>query len=158
MSDAREPAVHEAGTGQLLFQFVRHWSRRSDATGGGGEHAEQGRLVVVSEAVHALQRRGAPVTVNAVSHELGIDQSGASRLVKDAVQAGYVAVSTASHDGRRRLVSLTPAGSTLLQQAHRWQEEVFARMTAGWSDQRRRDFHQSMADLLGHPAGAPLKD
>jgi MarR family transcriptional regulator, organic hydroperoxide resistance regulator len=77
-----------AGPGQLLFTFVRHWSRR--AATGDATVAEQGRLVLVTEAVHALAARAEPATVNAVARELGIDQSGASRLIRSAVEARYL--------------------------------------------------------------------
>lgn len=131
--------------GHVLFHFVRHWARRSAAAPSGGE---QGRLVLVSEAVHALRRRGVSATVNAIAHEIGIDQSGASRLITSAAVAGYLMMTASAADGRRREASLTPAGRSMLDQAHRWQEEVFAQLTAGWSEKQRRDFQQAMTALL----------
>ena len=133
------------GPGQVLFHFVRHWSRRSVAADTGGE---QGRLVLVCEAVHALSRRASPATVNAIAQEVGIDQSGASRLIKSATAAGYLVMAASATDGRRREASLTSAGRSMLDQAHRWQEEVFADLTRGWSDKKRRDFQQAMTDLM----------
>lgn len=129
-------------SGRLLFAFVRHWARRDPAV------AEQGRLVLVTEAVHALAGRGAAATVNAVAREIGIDQSGASRLVKDAVAAGWLSMRASTVDGRRREVALTAAGSAMLADAHRWQEQVFDELTAGWSARRRRDFAAAMTDLM----------
>ena len=35
-----------------------------------------------------------------------------------------------------------------VEQAHRWQEQVFDQLTAGWSEQRRRDFQQAMTELM----------
>ncbi|NUR88373.1 MAG: winged helix-turn-helix transcriptional regulator, partial [Nonomuraea sp.] len=130
--------------GQVLFGFVRFWARRA----GDPEAGEQGRLVQCVEAVHALAGRGASATVNAVARELGIDQSGASRLVKNAAQAGYLTLRTSGADGRHRHAGLTDAGRTLLDQAHHWQEQVFDRLTTGWSDRRRDDFRRAMADLM----------
>ena len=132
------------GPGQVLFAFVRHWSRRSSDAG-----TEQGRLVLVTEAVHALERRGIAATVNAVGDEIGIDQSGASRLVGAATAAGFLAMRAPDDDGRRRHATVTPAGHTLLADAHEWQEQVFDRLAEGWSPQRRRDFQQAMVDLIG---------
>jgi MarR family transcriptional regulator, organic hydroperoxide resistance regulator len=126
-----------AGPGQLLFTFVRHWSRR--AATGDATVAEQGRLVLVTEAVHALA---------AVARELGIDQSGASRLIRSAVEARYLTTTRGRGDGRRREVSVTDTGAAALWHAHAWQEEVFAELTAGWSGRRREDFRSAMADLL----------
>lgn len=133
------------GPGQVLFGFVRHWSRRSAA--GDPDVAEHGRLVLISEAVHALTERGIAATVNAIAHEIGIDQSGASRLIKSATAAGLV-MSASAADGRRREASLTPAGRSMLVQAHRWQEDVFDQLTADWSEKRRHDFQQAMTDLM----------
>ena len=141
-SPANGPA---GGPGQDLFAFVRHWSRRSSADGQG---SERGRLVLVTEAVHALDRRGAAATVNAVAEEIGIDQSGASRLVKSATAAGCLVTRASDTDARRRRVTVTPAGRALLEQAHDWQERVFGQLTEGWGEQRREDFRRAMADLV----------
>lgn len=51
-------------------------------------------------------------------------------------------------DGRQREASLTPTGRVILDQAHRWQEDIFAEMTRGWSDTKRRAFQQAMTDLM----------
>lgn len=141
---------HDPGPGQLLFHFVRHWSRRQVTGESGGE---QGRLVMVCEAVDALDRRGASATINAIACEIGIDQSGASRLVGTATTAGHLVMAVSAVDGRRREARLTAAGRVMLEQAHHWQEEVFARLTAGWSDRRRRDFQRAMTDLLEQSYG-----
>jgi DNA-binding MarR family transcriptional regulator len=138
--------VSGPGPGQVLFAFVRHWSRRSAA--GGGAAAGNGRLVLVTEAVHALDRRGVAATVNAIGEEIGIDQSGASRLVRAATEAGYLTMHASDTDGRRRHATVTPSGHALLAQAHDWQEQVFDRLTEGWSRQRRRDFQRAMAELI----------
>lgn len=136
-----------AGPGQVLFEFVRHWSRRTAP-----DVAEQGRLVQVTEAAYSVVRRG-PATINSVGHELGIDQSGASRLVKGAVAAGYLELQAADVDARRRHVTITQAGLELLEQAHAWQEDVFDRLTEGWSERRRTEFRRAMLSLLerSHP-------
>ena len=134
------------GPGQLLFAFVRHWSRRPAA--GGSAVAELGRLVLVTEAVHSLVSRGVAATVNAIGEEIGIDQSGASRLIRNATEAGYLTMRAPDTDARRRHATITPSGSALLERAHEWQEQVFDRLTEGWSQRRRRDFQQAMADLM----------
>lgn len=135
----------DPGPGQVLFHFVRHWARRPVAEDAAGEN---GRLVLVCEAVDALSRRGATVTVNAIAREIGIDQSGASRLIKSATVADYLTMAASPADGRRREASLTPAGRSMLDQAHRWQEDIFAHLTTGWSDKKRHDFQQTMTDLV----------
>src|SRR5699024_202048 len=89
-----------------------------------------------------------PATVNAIAQEGGIDQSGASRLIKSATAAGYLVMAASATDGRRREASLTSAGRAMLDQAHRWQAEVFADLTRGWRDTKCRDFQQGMTDLM----------
>ncbi|MDA2804300.1 MarR family winged helix-turn-helix transcriptional regulator [Nocardiopsis suaedae] len=141
-------AERAEGPGQALFAFVRHWSRRWN---GPTDHAaaRQGRLVLATEAVHALQARGgAPVTVNSVAREIGIDQSGASRLVKDAVETGHLELRPSADDARRREASVTAAGAALLRDAHRWQEEAFALLTEDWTEEERAGFHRAMVRLL----------
>lgn len=139
--------MNTPGPGQLLFTFVRHWSRR--ATRGDALLSEQGRLMMTIEAVNSLTGRNIPASVNAIARELGIDQSGASRLVKNAVDAQYLEISRGAGDGRRRELTVTTAGHAILDQAHAWQEKVFAELTAGWSQQRRLDFRDAMSDLMG---------
>jgi DNA-binding MarR family transcriptional regulator len=129
-----------------LFAFVRHWSRRSPTSD--QKVAEQGRLVLVTEAVHVLTQRGTAATVNAVAHEIGIDQSGASRLVKSATEAGYLTMRASETDGRRRQAMVTSSGRRMLTQAREWQEQVFDRLTEGWSRQQRHDFQRAMTDLV----------
>jgi DNA-binding MarR family transcriptional regulator len=132
-----------AGAGQALFQFVRHWSRRwnDPAT------AERGRDVLVTEAVHALRDRP-EATVNDVAAELGVDQSGASRLVAHAADLGYLATHPAPSDARRRVITLTASGAALLAAAHDWQESVFAALTDDWTPDERAAFHRAMIRLI----------
>ena len=125
--------------GQTLFEFVRHWARW------GG--SERGRDVLVTETVQALRSR-AEVTVNDVAAELCLDQSGGSRMVSHAVDAGYLAVGPSPADARRRTITVTPAGAELLDDAHRWQEEVFAGLTADWTDRERAEFERAMRRVL----------
>ncbi|GIE94515.1 MarR family winged helix-turn-helix transcriptional regulator [Paractinoplanes rishiriensis] len=127
----------EPGPGEAVFQFVRHWARRTNAPAD----------VLVVEAVHALSARD-EVTVNDVATELGVDQSGASRMVTRAVDQGYLATHPSPADARRRTVTVTGAGSDLLAAAHRWQEEVFATMTDSWTAAERAAFHRATLHLL----------
>jgi MarR family transcriptional regulator, organic hydroperoxide resistance regulator len=134
------------GPGQAFFSFVRHWSRLSRS--GDGSSVVKGRLVLVSEAANSLITRGEAATVNAIASQLGIDQSGASRLVKTATDAGYLKLEPCRGDGRRHEVSLTEAGEEALGQAHRWQDEVFGRLTEGWSEAELNAFCRAMDDLI----------
>jgi DNA-binding MarR family transcriptional regulator len=125
--------------GRTLFDLVRFWSRRGGSA--------RGRDVLVCETVHAL--RSAPeVTVNDVAAELGLDQSGASRMVTHAADEGYLAVHPSAVDARRRTITLTDLGGRLLTDAHRWQDEVFATLTADWTLEERAEFERALERLL----------
>lgn len=151
-SEPAEPAVRDTSTpsdmggpGQVLFTFVRHWARRWQRPGDDST-ARHGRHVLVTEAVRSLAAK--TPTVNDIAGEIGIDQSGASRLVADAVAAGYLTLGRCASDRRRRSVSITAAGTRLLRDAHRWQEAVFARLTTRWPARQRDEFHRAMRSLL----------
>ena len=125
--------------GRTLFEFVRFWSRRGGSA--------RGRDVLVCETVHALRDRP-EVTVNDVAAELGLDQSGASRMVTHAVDQGFLAAHPSGADARRRAVTVTAAGARLLADAHRWQDEVFASLTDDWTGDERAAFERAMLRLL----------
>jgi DNA-binding MarR family transcriptional regulator len=155
-----------------LLRAARPWRRRPD----GGIPAWQwrpgaGALSVGALLVPAVDRRrpggGARAragcdghggrgiaqptngaTVNAVANELGIDQSGASRFIAQAVQRGYLQKVPAARDARERVLHVTPAGEDLLRAAHEWQEAVFADLTAGWSEQDVRQLQGYLERLL----------
>lgn len=143
-SKGQRSAAENAG--QTLFEFVRHWSRRSGAP---LNHMmkQNGRHVLVIEAIGALTKRGS-ATINAVADEIGIDQSGASRLVKEATLAGYLEMKPSPLDARQRQVVLSKAGKALLIEAYSWQEKIFQQLTLGWKDEERKAFHRAMLGLL----------
>ncbi|MFF3444036.1 MarR family winged helix-turn-helix transcriptional regulator [Streptosporangium sp. NPDC002721] len=149
--------------GPTLFRLVRFWSRRwagrasEDLTGELGH--VQHILVVEAVATNAHPAGTAPVagayeavTVGTVAHRLGLDHSGASRMVRDAVEAGYLARATSERDRRRASLRLTESGQELLEGARHWQRRVFEELTASWAEQDRRRFAgylQRLADDAG---------
>jgi DNA-binding MarR family transcriptional regulator len=118
---------------------VRYWSRRWTGAGHAVD-AERGRDVMVTEAVATLQGDSG-ATVNQIADELGIDQSGASRFISQAVERGYLRKVASPSDARQRLLLVTAEGAKMLDSAHQWQESIFAELTAGWpaDDVRRFD-------------------
>ena len=141
-----ELAHVSSGPGQALFRLVRFWARRWTGAGQAVE-LEHARDVMVTEAVASLaQMDGA--TVNAVASELGVDQSGASRFISQAVLRGYLRKAPAREDARQRALHVTPAGEELLHAAHVWQEAVFAELTADWPEQDVRQLQAYMERLL----------
>ena len=141
-----DPARTGGGPGQTLFRLVRFWSRRWTGAGQAVE-LEHARDVMVTEAVASLsQRDGA--TVNAVANELGIDQSGASRFIAQAVERGYLVKAASAEDARQRVLLVSPAGEALLDAAHAWQEGVFAELTASWPAGDVRQLHTYLERIL----------
>ncbi|MDA0565844.1 MarR family winged helix-turn-helix transcriptional regulator [Streptomonospora sp. S1-112] len=145
------------GPGQTLFHFVRYWSRRWLSPTGAGIGPDRGRDVWVTEAV-AARAQGSGATVNDVADELGIDQSGASRLVAQAVAHGYLRKTTSADDARRRILVVTDSGRRLLSAAHAWQESVFADLTADWPERDVRELHRMMRRLIAHPQANPQSE
>ncbi len=120
--------------GAALFRLVRYWSRRWILQASEELTGEQRRVqdILVLDAVAAASRPGSEVAVADVAHQLGIDRSGASRFVTAAVENGYLERRPSAADARRAVLTPTPAGRELLAGSHAWQEESFARLTAGW--------------------------
>lgn len=102
---------------------------------------------MVTEVVQALQHRGG-ATVNDVADRLGIDQSGASRFIAQAVEHGYLRKVTSPADARRRLLVVTDDGAALVDTAHQWQEAVFAELASDWSGTEKHQFHRLMERLV----------
>lgn len=131
-----------ADGGPALFRLVRFWARRW-ARGVAAEVGAGGSLpqhVLVVDAVDALHREHAGPTVGDVAGQLGLDRSGASRIVTAATDQGYLEQRRGPDDARRNLLTLTPAGHTLLTQSHQWQRATFLELTASWSTSDRRRF------------------
>ncbi|MFF0379356.1 MarR family winged helix-turn-helix transcriptional regulator [Actinoplanes missouriensis] len=117
--------------GQALFAFVRFWSRRWTGAHLSAE-TQRGRDVMVVEAVHALTGQGRSASVNDVARELGLDQSGVSRMVTRAEHQGFVVRSAPGRIGAASVIANTAAGEELLRHAHAWQDEVLRTLTADW--------------------------
>ena len=134
-------------SGQALFAFVRFWSRRWTGTGLGAD-AQRGRDVMVVEAVHALTRAGRHASINEVARELGLDQSGASRMVARAEDQGLVTRRAPDRIGAAAAIATTAAGEDLLRQAHAWQDDVVRTLTDGWPDEDVRTLLELMDRLV----------
>ena len=131
-----------AEAGPALFRLVRYWSRRwilRTATELTGEMRHVQHILAV-EAVDTAGARTDEVTVATVAHHLGLDHSGASRMVRDATTAGYLVRATSGQDRRRASLQLTDSGRELLAGSHQWQRHTFDELTAGWSPVDRQRF------------------
>lgn len=134
--------------GPALFRLVRFWSRRwaRGVAAGVGDTASIAQHVLTVDAVNACADAGG-ASVSQVAAQLGIDHSGASRMVTAATASGYLESTRAASDARRSVLRLTAAGKDLLDHSHRWQREVFTELTAGWDEHDRTQFARYLQRL-----------
>lgn len=106
--------------------------------------ADRGVEFAVFGVVDAVEQgpdpSGDEVGVGQVGERLGIDPSRASRLVAQAVRAGYVRRVASQSDGRRIGLRLTDAGRELAESAHATRREYLAGFMSGWPADDRREF------------------
>jgi DNA-binding MarR family transcriptional regulator len=116
--------------GPALFHLVRFWSRRwlRDDHPDPDDHALD--ILVLEATDAATSNRTA--TVAEVAAQLGIDRSGASRLIASAEDRGYVSRRINKADARRVELSITRTGRALLNAARRWQSATFLDLVADW--------------------------
>ncbi len=150
--DARNTPADTAAAGDAvdggpaLFRLVRFWSRRwssqvfTQVTREPDAESRRVQHIQVVEAVASALRAGEEATVTDVAEQLGLDHSGASRMVRDAVAAGYLARGDSARDRRRVVVQLTGSGHELLTASHDWQRRCFDQLTAAWNEHDRRQF------------------
>jgi DNA-binding MarR family transcriptional regulator len=135
-----------ADGGPALFRLVRYWSRRWSAQASHDLTGEMRHVqhILAVEAVRTTEGGdaggGEEATVATVAHQLGLDHSGASRIVRDAVAAGYLVRAVSPRDRRRASLRLTAEGRLLLAGARDWQRAAFDDLTAEWPAQDRERF------------------
>jgi DNA-binding MarR family transcriptional regulator len=139
--------------GQALFGVVRYWSRRW-VTQAGDAGRDRAHDILVLEAVDAASRRG-PVTIGDVATEVGLDRSGASRMVSTVIERGHATKVASTADGRRVELAITPQGRRLLRSARRWQDQMFRRLVADWPAGDARRFARDLRHLAVQPLGPP---
>jgi DNA-binding MarR family transcriptional regulator len=94
-----------------------------------GENVEPGLV----RTLRALAFLGDEPGVADVATVLRVEASTASRLVDQAVAAGYATRRTARHDRRRSVLSLTPTGQDLVERANAVRNDLYAELTRDWS-------------------------
>src|ERR1700693_1272112 len=78
--------------------------------------------------------------VGMVAEHLGVDPSRASRMVADAIRAGYVRRVASQVDGHRVRLELTGAGRKLLKTTSSFRRHFFSKVMAGWSENDCAEF------------------
>jgi DNA-binding MarR family transcriptional regulator len=89
---------------------------------------------------HIATAAGDEIGVGAVGELLDVDASVASRMVADAIKAGYLCRVPSQLDGRRTNLSITEPGWELLREFRRHQRALYKRVTADWPAADRHAF------------------
>lgn len=98
------------------------------------------QVFAVDAVDEASEASDGGVSVGTVAERLGVDPSRASRLVAQAVGAGYLARGSSQDDGRRSLLVLTEAGRALVDAMHAHRQAEFARAMRDWTEHDRQEF------------------
>ncbi|MBO3750998.1 winged helix-turn-helix transcriptional regulator [Streptosporangiaceae bacterium NEAU-GS5] len=132
-----------------LFRLRRMWSRP-----GRGRTVQMSNVMVI----HAVQRLSAcpgEVTVGAVAEALDVDPSTASRLVNDALTAGFVRREASQVDARRARLVLTETGARVLEAVIRHRRAYLDRLIADWEPQERQALARTLTRLADAAAAHP---
>ena len=136
---------------QALFRLGRIFSKQPmrDQLMGHTKQAVELSRILVSEAVAmGPEEPGQEITVGVVAERLAIDPSTASRLVAEAMNAGYLSRAPSQADSRRIRLELTEAGHELVEHAHYYQRTVFEQVTGDWSEDERQQFAQLLVKFV----------
>lgn len=123
--------------GPAVFQLIRFWSRRWVFTAADDllDDRAQIQTILVLEAVSAATGSTKQASIPGIAAELGVDRSGASRMVRDAERDGYLRRNTIGNDRRRVLVELSTEGARLLEASRAWQQAQFDTLVHDWSQE-----------------------
>ena len=79
-------------------------------------------------------------TIGRLAELLGVEASTASRLAAGAQAAGFVERAPSGSDGRRTVLTLTPAGEKLYETAFHFRLDLLRDLTSGWTAADRETF------------------
>ncbi|MFF5210709.1 MarR family winged helix-turn-helix transcriptional regulator [Streptosporangium sp. NPDC000396] len=140
-----------------LFRLRRMWARPLRARKvGDPQRPVQLSNVMVVHAVHKLSLDLPEVTVGAVAEQLDVDPSTASRLVNDAIGAGFVEREESEVDARRARLVLSGRGSRVLEAVVRYRRTYLDDLIADWDEADREVFARLLTRFAqaatAHPA------
>ncbi|MFI6519562.1 MarR family winged helix-turn-helix transcriptional regulator [Spirillospora sp. NPDC050679] len=92
---------------------------------------------------------GQEMSVGLVAARLGVDASRGSRVVAEAVKAGYVRRVASQEDGRRIRLELTDAGREIVAAARETRRRHFAKAMDGWTERERAEFARLLGRFIG---------
>ncbi|SDG31796.1 DNA-binding transcriptional regulator, MarR family [Sinosporangium album] len=139
-----------------LFRLRRMWARplRPRRIGDAGRPVQMSNLMVVG-AVRQLGHELPEVTVGAVAEYMDVDPSTASRLVNDAVGAGFVDREESQVDARRARLVPSAVGRRVLDAVSRYRRQHVDGLLADWSEEDRERFATLLARFAETSAARP---
>jgi DNA-binding MarR family transcriptional regulator len=139
-----------------LFRLRRMWARplRSRKAGDPARPVQMSH-VMVAGAVHRQGLECAEVTVGAVAEHLDIDPSTASRLVNDAICAGFVRRESSQVDARRVRLVLSERGRRVLDAVARFRRSYFDGLIDDWDPADRETFARLLTKFAESSAAHP---
>ncbi|MGX4692073.1 MarR family winged helix-turn-helix transcriptional regulator [Streptomyces sp. JNUCC 63] len=143
-----------------LIRIRRRQSRRSLArpvVQGMAEPVALNTLSVIDAVDEGLSEQGRDVTVGFVADRLAIDPSRASRIVADAVKAGFVRRVASQEDGRRSCLVLTRAGRDAMAAAHRTRQGFYTTVLQDWDAEEQREFARLLTKFVRSLDGAEAR-
>lgn len=105
-------------------------------------------LHVVDVIDEGPDEEGQEMSVGLVAARLGVDASRGSRIVAEAVKAGYVRRVASQEDGRRIHLELTAEGQAVVDATRRTRHEHFAKAMSDWTDQERAEFARLLSRFV----------
>lgn len=144
-SPSPSPFAEQAGP--ALFGLVRFWSRRWMQHGSAPDDTVVD--IAVLEAVDTGERHG-DTSVAAVAAQLGVDRSGASRMITRTAERGLLDKVADDEDQRRVRLHPTTAGRELLRDARAWQAATFEDLVADWPPADAEQFATHLVRLADH--------
>lgn len=144
------PAALPDGDGPALRVLVQTFIRSIGLLA--GDTTPCGKPLAVSHA-HALMvlleraRLGATPAQRELGAALGIDKSNVARLCQKMEKAGHLRQARSRHDGRARLLLLTPRGRKVAEEVERSSRRRFEELAAAVPGARRPAVLSALAAL-----------
>ncbi|MEV8632583.1 MarR family winged helix-turn-helix transcriptional regulator [Streptosporangium sp. NPDC051023] len=139
-----------------LFRLRRIWARPlRTRKAADPQRSVQMSNVMVVHAVHKLSLDVPEVTVGAVAEQLDVDPSTASRLVNDAIGAGFVEREESEVDARRARLRLSPRGRRVLEVVVASRRTYVDGLIADWDEADRETFARLLTRFAEASAACP---
>jgi DNA-binding MarR family transcriptional regulator len=137
----QEQTDSAAAIDAALFRLRRVWAKplRPRNYGEPGRSVQMSNLMVMG-AIQRLSATCAEVTVGAVAEDMDVEPSTASRLVNDAIAAGFVGRETSKIDARRVRLVLTETGRRVRKAVAAHRRAHVDRLIADWEPGEREVF------------------